>query len=105
MAHSSSSWLGETRALDGLGELSTGCGTRSALEMQRSLWSFQWALWQSLQQYLTRPQRAQLGMVGFCCPQLPQTTVSSLEEGFFFTGMALGGLRLSLRSFAIRSSR
>ena len=43
--------------IGGLGELLTGCGTRSALGMQKGLCSFQWTLWQSLPQYLTRPQR------------------------------------------------
>ena len=65
------------------GWLSTGCGTRAALEMQRGLWSFQCALWQSLPQYLTRPQRAQLDMVRSVRSQLAQAPASSLEEGFF----------------------
>ena len=83
MVHSSSSWFPDLRVLGGLGELLTGCGTRSALGMHRGLWSFQWALWQSLPQYLTRPQRAQLDMVRSVCSQLAQAPASSLEEGFF----------------------
>ena len=81
----------------GLGELSTGCGTRSALGMQRGLCFFQWALWQSLPQYLTRPQRAQLDILGSTRSQLAQAPASSLEEGFFFIGMALGGVLLGQR--------
>jgi len=56
------------------------------------LCSFQWALWQSLLQYLTRPQREQLNRVGSWRSQWAQASASSLEEGFFFLGgMALGG--------------
>ena len=92
MAHSSSPWLDDSRVLGGLGELSTGCGTRSALGMQRGLCSFQWALWQSLLQYLTRPQREQLDRVGSWRSQWAQAPASSLEAGIFFLGgMALGG--------------
>ena len=94
MAHSSSSWLEDSRVLGGLGELSTGCGTRSALGMHWGLCSFQWALWQSLPQYLTRPQREQLDILGSTRSQLAQAPASSLEEGFFFISMALGGIRL-----------
>ena len=65
-------------------------GVDEPLGMQRGLWSFQWPPWQSLSQYLTSPQRVQLGMVGSCCPQLPQVAASSLE-GFFFIGTALLG--------------
>ena len=90
MAQPSSSWLIDSRVLGGLdGEPSTGCGTRSALEMQRGLCFFQWALWQSLPQYLTRPQREQLDILGSTRSQLAQAPASSLEEGFFFIGMAL----------------
>ena len=59
--------------------------------MQRGLCSFQWALWQSLQQYLTRPQREQLDRVGSWRSQWAQASASSLEAGFFLAGMALGG--------------
>ena len=59
--------------------------------MQRGLCSFQWALWQSLLQYLTRPQREQLDRVGSWRSQWAQASASSLEVGFFFLGgMALG---------------
>ena len=92
MAHSSSSWEDDSRVLDGLGGLPTDCRTRSALGMQRGLCSFQWALWQSLPQYLTRPQREQLDRVGSWRSQWAQVSASSLEAGFFFLGgMALGG--------------
>ena len=91
MAHSSSSWLADSSELGGLGELLTGCGTRSALGMQRGLCFFQWALWQSLLQYLTRPQREQLDRVGSWRSQWAQASASSLEAGFFLAGMALGG--------------
>ena len=57
--------------------------------MQRGLCSFQWALWQSLPQYLTRPQRAQLNILGLVRSQLAQARALSLEEGVFL-GMALG---------------
>ena len=59
--------------------------------MQRGLCSFQWALWQSLPQYLTRPQREQLDRVGSWRSQWAQASASSLEAGFFLAGMALGG--------------
>ena len=94
MAHSSSSWFNDSRVPGGFVELSTGCGARSALGMQKGLCFFQWALWQSLPQYLTRPQRAQLDIFGLICSQLTQAPASSLEEGFFFISMALGGIRL-----------
>ena len=71
-------------------ELLTGFGTRSALGVQKGLCSFQWALWQSLPQYLTRLQRAQLDRVGPCRSQWAQAPVSLLGVGFL-GGMALGG--------------
>ena len=71
---------------------STGFGMRSALGMQRGLCFFQWALWQSLLQYSTRPQREQLDRVGSWRSQWAQAPSSSLEAGFFFLGgMDLGG--------------
>jgi hypothetical protein len=60
--------------------------------MHWGLCFFQWALWQSLPQYLTRPQREQLDRVGSWRSQWAQAPASSLEAGFFFLGgMALGG--------------
>ena len=91
MAHSSPS-LAARCVPGGPAVFSTGFGMRSALGMQRGLCSFQWALWQSLLQYLTRPQREQLDMVGSWRSQWAQVPASSLEAGFFFVGgMALGG--------------
>ena len=90
MAHSSPS-LAARCAQSGPAELPAGFGMRSALGMQRGLCSFQWALWQSLLQYLTRPQREQLDRVGSWRSQWAQMSASSLEAGFFFLGgMALG---------------
>ena len=49
------------------------------------------------------PQRAQLEILGLVRSQLAQARASSLEAGFFFIGMALGGF-LSFLS-PLRSSR
>ena len=83
MVHSTSSPLGWTpNSLAGWAP-----GTLSTLATQRRLCSFQFAFWQGLLQYETKPQREHLKSFSWCRQQFSQVLDSSLEEGFFFGGI------------------
>ena len=62
--------------------------------MQRGLCFFQWALWQSLPQYLTRPQRAQLGILDMIRSQFAQEPALTREGGFLLFAVPIAKIIL-----------